>query len=102
MDEFERDIVAVLAGHPGIGIFSTVAEIPGRGRVRHWFSLAVGLGSLQAKTEYRERFRTVPEWVLLCHPYHQMRLCSLALRADRSLPAERPEPVPGAASASDA
>lgn len=91
MDKFEEEILAILQGHPGFGIFTTVAQVPGRGRVRHWFSLGIGLASLQCKTEYREIYRTVPEWVLDCHPYHQMRLCRLAVQAEQQLPETRPQ-----------
>jgi hypothetical protein len=90
MDDMAQRILAVLERPTGIGIFSTSVEIPGKGRTRYWFSLASGMASLQAKIEYRRRFMTLPEWVSLCHPDHQVGLCRLAIGGNRPLPPAPP------------
>lgn len=95
MDELDQQILAVLDRPTGIGIFSRAVEVPGKARARHWFSMSSGLASLQEKIMYRSRFSTLPDWVSLCHPDHQIGLCRLALGGDRALPAVAP--LPGAA-----
>jgi hypothetical protein len=90
MDEMTQQILAVLARPSGIGLFSRTVDIPGKGRRRHWYSLASGLASLQGKIEYRTRFKAVPDWVERCHPDYQIWLCRLALRANRALPSTPP------------
>jgi hypothetical protein len=95
MDEFTRDLVSILDRPTGIGIFSLVVQIPGKGRKRYWFSLASGMAALQSKIEYRSRFQTLPDWVSVCHPDHQISLCNLAIRGNQALPEARPRPVAG-------
>jgi hypothetical protein len=93
MDEIAQQILAVLDRPTGIGIFSKTVDVPGKGRTRYWFSMASGMTSLQAKVEYRTRFETMPDWVSLCHPDHQIWLCRLAIRGNRGLPPARPIPA---------
>jgi hypothetical protein len=90
MDDMTQQICAVLERPTGIGIFSRTVDLPVKGRTRQWYSLGSGMASLQAKVEYRTRFTTLPEWVSLCHPDHQIWLCRLALRGNRALPATPP------------
>ena len=90
MDDMAQEMLEVLHRPTGIGIFSRSLVVPGKGRIRQWFSLASGLASLQYKVEYRTRFGEVPEWVLLCHPDHQIGLCRLATAGNRPLPPDRP------------
>ena len=86
MDDMAQKILAVLERPTGIGIFSMTVEQAGKGRTRYWFSLASGLASLQAKIEYRTRFKELPDWVSRCHPDHQYRLCRLATGGNQALP----------------
>lgn len=90
MNDMAQQMLEVLGRPTGLGIFSRSFVEPGKGRTRQWFSLASGLASLQYKVEYRTRFEEVPEWVLLCHPDHQIGLCRLALSGNRPLPPDRP------------
>ena len=90
-DDMTQEIVAVLSRPTGIGIFSRSVDIPGKGRTRQWYSLASGMMSLQGKIEYRTRFETLPDWVSLCHPDHQIGLCQLATRSNRALPPAAPD-----------
>jgi len=90
MDEMAQQVLAVLERPTGIGIFSKVVDVPGRGRTRYWFSLGSGMACLQGKVEYRTRFEVLPDWVSLFHPDHQTWLCRLAIRANRPLPPAPP------------
>ncbi len=92
MDEMTQEILAVLARPTGIGLFSRSVDVPGLGRTRQWFSLASGMASLQGKVAYRTRFETLPDWVSLCHPDHQIGLCRLAIRGGQALPSSLPVP----------
>ena len=90
MSDLAQEIRDLLQRPTGIGIFSTVVDVPGKGRTRYWFSLSSGLGSMHDRIEYRTRFETLPDWVSFCHPEHAGALCRLALRTNQALPPERP------------
>jgi len=90
MSELAQQIRAVMERPTGFGIFSTVVDVPGKGRTRYWFSLASGLASMHDRIEYRTRFAALPDWVSFCHPEQVSGLCRLALRTNEALPPEPP------------
>jgi len=92
MESNTLDIPAILGSHPGFGFFSTVVDVPGKGRTRYWFSFGVAMELLHYKLQYRERFGPEPDWVDLCHPGHRLQLCRQAINAGQRLPDEKPAP----------
>lgn len=86
-----KEIIKILSGDPGAGSFRQVVTRADGQVVTYRFSWATGMGSLHYKSRYRMHFaEDEPSWVLLEHPYHQIRLCNESVAADLPLPDRYP------------
>ena len=71
----DEEIIKIISKVTAPGNFSqTVIRTDGQS-ITYRFAWAVGMGLLHYKSQYRKHFaEEEPPWVLLEHPYHQLRL----------------------------
>lgn len=74
------------------GIISCLAKKPQGGNFQHGdysITWATGMGSSLKQRNYKERFGSLPQWVLGLHPWHIILLCDLSSNVGLRLPDER-------------
>ena len=88
---FQQKIREIVSELTQTGPFKKVVATESGDTVIYRVSLASGWGSDFRAGEYQRHFgKGLPKWAQLRHPYHIMRLCTLAITHNRPLPNQNP------------